>query len=551
MSNYKELFIQESKEIINHLNNNLLKLEQNPNDVDSINAIFRDAHTLKGMAATMEFTNTKELCLGIEEIFEDIRKGDSKIHTEIASILFECFDLLEDLISKDDDCEIESVLSSLKSTHSVTTSKNTIKNTTSGENSGDDLIDKIVQQHTENESPKSNSKVNKIDSLFNSEKVSTIRVKMDDLEALVNLTGELMITKMRLEQTFSKNDTESRQVLVTLSRLITDLQSQTMKVRLVPIDQIFNRFPRIVRDLATKLGKQVSVNIDTAGIELDRSVLDAINEPLIHIIRNAVDHGIETTEERIKSDKPATGTITLTSTRIGDRIQIRIEDDGKGLDLNKIIVTAIDKKIITESQARNMTDEEIVKLISVPGLSTSESISDISGRGVGMDVVFNKVESVGGQVSVKTEKGKGTIISIILPLTMSIIAGLVVTIDGEKYVLPLSIIASTLKVHSSDIKTIDGNEVMMYREEIIPIFHISDILDVQINEPETDTKKTIVVVNNGTKLIGLIVDSFERNQEFVIKRLDNLQSFSNSFTNTTILSDGHPALILDPSLLVQ
>jgi len=551
MSNYKELFIQESKEIINHLNNNLLKLEQNPNDVDSINAIFRDAHTLKGMAATMGFTNTKELCLGIEEIFEDIRKGDSKIHTEIASILFECFDLLQDLISKDDDCEIESVLSSLKSTHSVTTSKNTTKNTTSGENSGDDLIDKIVQQHTENESPKSKSKVNKTDSLFNPEKVSTIRVKMDDLEALVNLTGELMITKMRLEQTLSKNDTESRQVLVTLSRLITDLQSQTMKVRLVPIDQIFNRFPRIVRDLATKLEKQVSVNIDTAGIELDRSVLDAINEPLIHIIRNAVDHGIETTEERIKSDKPATGTITLTSTRIGDRIQIRIEDDGKGLDLNKIIATAIDKKIITESQARNMTDEEIIKLISVPGLSTSQSISDISGRGVGMDVVFNKVESVGGQVSVKTEKGKGTIISIILPLTMSIIGGLVVTIDGEKYVLPLSIIASTLKVHSSDIKTIDGNEVMMYREEIIPVFHISDILDVQIDEPETDTKKTIVVVNNGTKLIGLIVDSFERNQEFVIKRLDNLQSFSNSFTNTTILSDGHPALILDPLLLVQ
>lgn len=551
MNNYKELFIQESKEIIHHLNNNLLKLEKDPSDVECINAIFRDAHTLKGMAATMGFTNTKELCLGIEEIFEDIRNGDSKIHTEIASILFECFDLLQDLISKDDSCKIESVLSSLKSTHSVKTSKNiTSKNINSEEKSGDELIDKIVQQRTENESPKSKPPENKIDSLLNPEKVSTIRVKMDDLEVLVNLTGELMITKMRLEQILSKTDTESHQVLVTLSRLITDLQSQTMKVRLVPIDQIFSRFPRIVRDLATKLGKQVSVNIDTAGIELDRSVLDAINEPLIHIIRNAVDHGIETTEERIKSNKPATGTITLTSTRIGDRIQIRIEDDGKGLDLNKIITTAIANKIITESQARNMTDEEIVKLISVPGLSTSQSVSDISGRGVGMDVVFNKVESVGGQVSIKTEKGKGTIISIILPLTMSIIGGLVVTIDGEKYVLPLSIIASTLKINSSDINTVDGNEVMMYRGEIIPVFHISDILDVQTDESETDTKKTIVVVNNGTKLIGLIVDSFERNQEFVIKRLDNLESFSNSFTNTTILSDGRPALILDPSLLV-
>lgn len=550
-NNYKELFTQESIEIINHLNENLLELEKNTDEQELIHAIFRDAHTLKGMAATMGFFNIQEMCQGIEEVFEDIRQGNSKISISIASILFQCFDILQELIfDTEKEINIKDILLELKEKHEA----NHLSDTVTKPNDGDNLIEQIIKNHNiidEKSILESDDKA-KQSSLSNMDKVSTIRVKMNDLETLVNLTGELMITKMRLEQSLPKNGAdESRQIIVTLSRLIADLQSQTMKVRLVPTDQIFNRYPRIVRDLATKLNKQVSVEIDTSGIELDRSVLDAISEPLIHIIRNSVDHGIETVEERINNDKPATGTIKLIALRVGDKVQIKVEDDGKGIDLNQVVTKAIEKKFITESQARAMTDEEIVKLIGTPGLSTAETITDISGRGVGMDVVFNKVESVGGQVNVKTEKGKGTIISILLPMTMSIIGGLVVTINNEKYVLPLSTITSTLRVSREEIQTANGLIVMMFRGKVIPVVQIADILDVKLDKTLDQLKKvTIVVVNNGTKSIGIIVDSFERNQEFVIKRVDNMQNFTNAFTNTTILSDGRPALIIDPAILV-
>jgi two-component system chemotaxis sensor kinase CheA len=323
-----------------------------------------------------------------------------------------------------------------------------------------------------------------------------------------------------------------------------------MKLRLVPIDQIFSRFTRLVRDTSTGLGKQVNLIMDGSGIELDRTVLDAITDPLLHILRNCVDHGIETPQERESNEKSPTGTIKLTAYGVGDQVAIKIEDDGRGINIDRLKAKAVEKKLITQDEADMMSIDEAISLLGTPGLSTAKEVTDVSGRGVGMDVVITQVEAVGGNVKITTENGRRTTIVLTIPLSVSIIGGLLINVSGDKYVLPLSSISTTVVVEANQIKSIHGQEAIVLREQVVPLVRVSKLLGVQETESSDTDKITIVIVNKGGKPYGLIVDSYDRKQEIVIKRLNNETHSSDLFTNATILGDGSVALILDPALLV-
>jgi len=507
------MYVSEALEHVETINDTLLKLEEEPDKKEHLDLIFRSAHTIKGMSATMGYDDTRELCKNIENIFDNIRRGQEKLAPNLASALFKCIDLLREMIADEKKkVDLKPYLRML-------------------EHPNDAQLD-VAEQASSTKSP-------------------TIRVKMLDLDSLVNLVGELVISKMRLEQTLSYSGSdEARQVMTELDRLVTDLQYQSMKLRLVPIDQIFSRFTRLVRDTSTVLGKQVNLTMDGSGIELDRTVLDAITDPLLHILRNCVDHGIETPQERELNKKPPTGTLMLTAYGVGDQVAIKIEDDGRGIDIDKLKAKAVEKKLITEEEASKMSTDEAINLLGTPGLSTAKEVTDVSGRGVGMDVVITQVEAVGGNVKITTEKGKGTTIILTIPLSVSIIGGLLINVSGDKYVLPLSSISTTVVVEANQIKSIHGQEAVVLREQVVPLVRVSKLLGMPETEPSNTEKITIVIVNKGGKPYGLVVDSYDRKQEIVIKRLSNETHSSDLFTNATILGDGSVALILDPALLV-
>lgn len=512
---YRDMFVQESRELIENLNKSLLDFEREPETQEHVNNLFRAAHSLKGMAATMGYDQIRDLCMAIEELFDRFRKGEDKLSHNLTNSLFKCFDVLQDLVHDENKkINMEEYLKILQ-------------NPAESEITGDSASNRLTQN-----------------------KSQTIRVKMDDLDSLVNLVGELVIDKMRLEQSLHDMPEETHGVLTSLNRLISDLQYQTMKIRLVPVEQIFNRFPRMVRDLASSLGKEVKLEMEGLGIELDRTVLDAINEPLLHMLRNSLDHGIEIPSEREKIGKPRSATIKLTASRIGDRVAIKVEDDGRGIDLNKIKSKAIEKKIVTETEAQKMTEDDVMNLIGTPGLSSATNVTDLSGRGVGMDVVFKQVENVGGHVRISTKKGSGTSMTLVIPLSLAIIGGLLVLVGNEKYVMPLSSITTTISIDKNDIKTIQGQEVMTLRDQVIPLIRVANVLGITSSDKKENELITVVVVDKGGKSYGLIVDSYEDMQEIVTKRMHNANNFVSKFSDASILSDGRVVLILDPSVVI-
>lgn len=512
-NNYREMYVSEALEHVEMINQTLLQLEEKPNERSYLDQIFRSAHTIKGMASTMGYDDTRELCKNIENIFDNLRNEKDKLSSSLTTALFTCVDLLEQMISNE------------KLKIDLTPYLKKLENP-------DLEIENIQVQETTTSSP-------------------TIRVKMSDLDSLVNLVGELLISKMRLGQTIeNQNYEESKQVLTEVDRLITDLQFQSMQVRLVPINQVFSRFNRTVRDTSQKLSKKVNLNMDGSGIELDRSVLDSITDPLLHILRNCVDHGIESPEERVKNGKNESGIINLTAERKGENVIVVIEDDGKGIDEDIVKQKAIENKIISEEEAKKMTHDEAIQLIGAPGLSTAKEVTDISGRGVGMDVVISQVEAVGGTVKISSEKGKGTIMTLSLPLSLSIIRGLLVVVSGQKFVLPISSITTTLQIKQEEIISLHGTEVIKLREKIIPLIRLSELLDIKKTNQNKKSTTTVVIIENDGKNYGFVVDEFESNQDIVVKKLDKSDS-SELFSNATILPDGKVALVIDPSLLIQ
>ncbi len=379
-------------------------------------------------------------------------------------------------------------------------------------------------------------------------KLDSVRVNISQLDTIMNLVGELVISKGRLLQIAQQYDIpELREAISIMDKSITSLQDEIMRIRMVKVERVFNKFPRMVRDLARKLGKKVEFVMEGLETELDRTVLDEISDPLIHLIRNAVDHGIEPPEERKAAGKSEVGRIRLAAWRERNNIMIEVEDDGRGIDVEKVKRKAVEKGLITQSEAEAMSDEEAMMLIFTPGFSTRDQATEVSGRGVGMDVVRTTVEKLGGNLKIYSERGRGTRIRIQLPPTVAIVKSLLVKVGGETYAIPISSVLEALYVDETNWKVIHGNAFLIVRGKLIPAFKLRDLFGVNGGKPEREVG--IVVEKEGER-VALIADAISDQQEIVIKPLTGFLSKIKGFSGVTILGDGRVVPIIDVTSLL-
>ncbi len=382
----------------------------------------------------------------------------------------------------------------------------------------------------------------------------TVRVDIEKLDVLMNLVSELIIAKNGLvsissSESDTRNDTGFNEQIEYLESVTTNLHESVMKVRMVPIESVFSRFPRMIRDLTKKLNKKMTLHMTGEETELDRTVIDEIGDPLQHLLRNAADHGLESNEERVALGKEEVGNIYLDAYQDGNNVNIEVRDDGGGINIEKVKNKAISSGTITPEQAENMTDKEVIDLLFRPSFSTAEKITDVSGRGVGLDVVKTKIEELGGNIECKSVLGEGSSFIIRLPLTLAIIQALMVELGTEKYAIPLGNIQTIEDVLISDVKYVQTKEVINLRGTVIPLIRLDQILDVEPVENDSENL-TVVIVKKGDKLAGLVVDNLIGQQEIVIKSIGNYINCSKMIGGATILGDGEIALILEVNSLV-
>lgn len=379
----------------------------------------------------------------------------------------------------------------------------------------------------------------------------TVRVDIGRLDNLMNLVSELIIIKTRLEDEGfqqQKNSSEMHETIEYLERITTSLHDAVMKVRMVPVERTFNRFPRMVRDLSKELGKGINLIMSGEDTEVDRTVIDEIGDPLIHLIRNSLDHGIESIEDRVAKGKPEDGTVNLRAYPDGNTVVIEVEDDGKGIDSEKIKDKAVSNGLLTREEADNLSKKEAINLLFRAGFSTVDVVTDLSGRGVGLDVVKSKIESLNGTVEVDSTIGQGSKFTIRLPLTLAIIQALMIELNKEKYAIPLNNIKEISTINSENISMIQDQEVVLYREKTLPLIRLGDVLNVEDYEKKTG-EMLVVIIKKGDLEAGVIVDKLVGQQEIVIKSLGKFLKGINIIAGATILGNGGVALIIDSNQL--
>ena len=388
------------------------------------------------------------------------------------------------------------------------------------------------------------------------EEGETIRIDIERVSTLMNLVGELVLDRNRIVKLTSKFKTNSEdleaieelnEAIAGMSRSVSDLQEVVMKLRMQPVKRIFSKFPRIVRDLAKKVGKKINLELEGEDTEIDRSILNQLEDPLIHLVRNAIDHGIEPPEERKAKGKPETGTIILSALQEGDRIIVSIEDDGRGIDPQKIKKKAIQKGLIRPDQAEQMSDKEAYELIFMPGFSTVEEVSDLSGRGVGMDVVANVINSLRGAIEVESALGVGTKITMKLPLTVAIIRTLMVGVNNRIFAIPLFSVVEIIKYRAQDIKDVGVYKSLMLRDEVYLFFHLNELFDIKSD----NENRFVIIINIGEKNIAIAVDNLYGEEEIVIKPLGEMLKDVEGIAGATITGDGKVVLILDIKSLIN
>ncbi|TKC18676.1 chemotaxis protein CheA [Robertmurraya kyonggiensis] len=679
MNQYLEVFIEESKEHLQSCNERLLDLEKNPEDLNIVNDIFRSAHTLKGMSATMGYEDLASLTHQMENVLDAIRNHKLSVSPELLDVVFQATDDLEAMVFSiadggDGKRDVKEVVEKLKliekgESPSKATAKlevaatatapvsakaksnydefeytvlqqskeqgfeafeitiglredcllkaarvymvfevlekvaEVIKSTPSVDQLEEEQFDQeftvsIVSKESQEDLQKMVMKVSEVEKVeiapisldgnrSNQEEVveevivdevakpsnvetseeekkvtttssttkqpnnKTIRVNIERLDILLNLFEELVIDRGRLEQI--SNDLKNQELHETverMSRITGDLQNIILNMRMVPVETVFNRFPRMVRQLARDLGKKVNLEIIGAETELDRTVIDEIGDPLVHLIRNALDHGLETPEVRKANGKNEEGSVVLKAFHSGNHVFIEIDDDGAGINRRKVLEKAIKNGIISEQTAATLSDKEVFDLIFASGFSTADKISDVSGRGVGLDVVKNTIESLGGSISIDSKEGKGSTFSIQLPLTLSIISVMLVEIAKEKFAVPLSSIIETAIVKKNEILNAHNQKVIDFRGKVVPLLFLKDIFEVP-SQGEEDDFYSVVIVRKGDKMAGLVVDSFIGQQEVVLKSLGNYLQNVFAISGATILGDGQVALIVDCNALIK
>lgn len=729
VSQYLEIFIDETREHLQNLSEQLLILEKEPENSDTINEIFRAAHSLKGMAGTMGYKVMQELTHKMEDVFSEVRNGKKKVDANIVDLLFKGLDRLESILDSivtegnegNDNCqdlidqllavingdnaaapapvkeapaaeeapaeeapakkkggkkkaadsaeaaeavaeateeapaaeagskekykdlkyadfessaivnaidqgmhaygitvyvqeacllkaaraflvfkkleELGTVAKSVPSTQdiederfdldfsvvfltkeSADTVKEGIMNVSEietcfiGELTKEEVIkaspagaadaakteeggEAKSEQPAQAAAPAAGAPAAGTSSAGKPVVNRSVRVDIEKLDDLMNLVSELIIAKNGLVS-FNNSDSETKAAssgfndqIEYLERITTNLHQSVMKVRMVPLESVFNRFPRLIRDCSKKLDKKMELYITGEETELDRTVIDEIGDPLTHLLRNSADHGIESAEIRKKYNKPEVGTISLNAYQEGNNVVIEVTDDGGGIDVEKVKNKAIEKGVITKEQAEIMTDKEAIDLLFRPSFSTAEKVSDLSGRGVGLDVVKTNIEKLGGDVEVRTKLHEGSSFIVRLPLTLAIIQSLMVEIGSEKYAIPLGSIQTIEDIPVSDIKYVQSSEVIHLRGSVIPLIRLNNVLDIESTK-SPDENLTVVIVSKGDKLSGFVVDNLIGQQEIVIKSISKYINSPKMISGATILGDGEVALILDVNTLV-
>ena len=613
MKEIVESFLIESKEILESLDSDIIEMEKRPDDTELLNQVFRSFHTIKGSAGFLSLTKLTSITHKGEDILNKLRKKEVELNDEIMDAILIAFDKLKELIfcieaNHNEDVEIEEAQSDLAHVIEkiekgmMVTSENKISSASkpkskktapkkqtakSKENANTKKVSvkkkvnktKPKTEEIKNTEPKKEEiplevKTEKIEVKQKDEtqqnqnrsldpnlikKESTIRVDIERLDDLLNIASELVLGRNRLTQinsdfTIQFEGTDHARDLSEVVKLIdhmtNELQSIVMKTRMVKIGKVFNRFPRLVRDISRDSNKNVELIIEGEETELDKSLIEEINDPLVHLVRNSIDHGIEKPEVRVQSGKNPVGKIKLSADHEGNNITITIEDDGKGIDPEIIKEKAVSKGLITVEKSKELNKQEIFNLIFLPGFSTAEVVTNISGRGVGMDVVRTNVTKLRGLINIESEKGVGTKIIIKLPLTLAIILGMIVKVKEESLVIPLSSVIETVRVHSDNINTINGHEVIRIRDSVIPVVDINELLYKHRDKVVDRVWQYIVVVGIAEKKFGIKVDKLIGQKEVVIKSLGNYLGAIKGIAGSTILGDGTVVMILDVAELL-
>ena len=533
-------FIVESEELIEKLDQDLVELEHRKNDLELLNGIFRCAHTIKGSSSFLGFDKMATVTHHAEEILNKLRKGEMSVTRGIMDVLLGFVDvikqIMEDIKSGTDNSDISDIVRKLKLA-----------------NEGGITEPAESKVTTAEKSKNRPSQIKKVTKAIE----QTIRVDVSRLDSLMNLVGELVLSRNRITQLGAELEKKFEgeflveQLTETTSQIgliTTELQLAVMKTRMVPVGKVFNKFPRMVRDLCRDLKKEIDLVISGEDTELDKSVVEEIGDPLIHMIRNAVDHGVEMPDVRVKKGKPKKGTVWLNAYHEGNHIVIEIKDDGQGIDPEKIKRKALEKEIITPEEAKNLSKEESYGLLFRPGFSTAEKVTGVSGRGVGMDVVKTNIEKLNGIISIESEIGVGSTFKLKLPLTLAIIQALLVEVSGEVFAVPLVSVIETVKINENEIHNFEGREVLKLRDSVLSLVRLADVFQL---EGSFAKDMYVVVVALAEKKIGFVVDRLVGQEEIVIKPLGDYLGGSVGIAGATIMGDGKVRLIVDVSGVME
>ncbi len=549
MSEFKDLFAAEAQEHLEAMNSGLLALERDPDNAEALSAVFRAAHTLKGIAATMGYDTLAKVAHAMEDRLDALRQGRSVLTTELADLLFQSIDVLKTLLndaladratSVDVDHWVQ-ILHQSKTNIALPVDPNPVQSDEQPPLEG-------------TSSPEKKGKIAdaSFPSLLDSSGLpQTIRVNTRHLDALLNVVAELIISRSHLWRIqATHNLLDLREALEKHDRLLSDLRDAVLQTRMVPVAHVFNRFPRMIRDLLHERQKEADIIIKGHDIELDRTILERINDPLMHLLRNAVDHGLEPPAERERLGKPRRGHIWLRAWRERESVIIEVADDGRGMDPKAILEKAIERGLVSPSEAEELSEHETYMLICVPGFSTAQQVTRMSGRGVGMDIVRREVEALHGSLTIESEVGRGTTFRLRLPLTLAIIQALLVMVGPEMYAVPLSQVERTLQISPKQVTKVRHWQIITDETgKALPLIPLGELLGVPEAEPWAGSGYAIVV-GEARRRVGLVVDHLLGREEIVIRPLPSILGPVPGIAGASILGEGQVILILDVANLL-
>jgi len=544
MAEILESFVVETREILDKLSQDLLTLEKGEGDPELLNSIFRAAHTIKGTSSFLGLEQMTELAHVFEDVLNKLRRRELQVSSDRVDVMFEAYDTMKLLLERIEERNVERIdlggmLAKLRAV-----SQSSQKAAPAPE-----------KPHPEGGAPEpvaaGGSGAKATD--------STIRVDVARLDGLMNLVGELVLGRNRLTQiSYQVNEHEegksiARELADTCSSIdfiTTELQMAVMKTRMIPIGKVFNRLPRLVRDLMKETGKEIELEVFGEETELDRSIIEELNDPLIHIMRNAADHGVEPPADRVAAGKPAKGTVTIKAEHEGNNVVVTIRDNGRGMDPERLKAKAMEKGLITEAQAKEMGKREACNLIFTPGFSTATKVTNVSGRGVGMDVVRTNITKLKGIVEIDSELGVGSTFTLKVPLTLAIIQALLVEVSKEVFCVPLASVLEVVRIQPKDINTISGTEVVRLRDSVLPLGRLTKVLGTAPKGSGSEWMY-VVVLGLAQHRVGIVVDSLLGQREVVIKSLGAYLGTVPGIAGSTILGDGRVIMIVDVGELMK